>query len=251
MNNLLEIPNYTDAVIADYDLRKTLLKYPATTAELLDSISEEQLGVVKFLEELDENSASTEAIRILKTTNWPEGLSGSEMNYNRFNQDLAQGVSGDVAFYYYIFDKSIPRRGRNLTASFMIRLATFAKASFRELWEETRTWTFEGTTQTFKLAPNKLSSKKNALLPQSGEFAADHQVVDYTDLVEEKPWPLKKPDGAFKKWGNAKSCYNAKYLMVFCEPSKCFYLYDWQVGQAWKIIPDIEFPGYPEMLANL
>lgn len=251
MNNVLDRPNYTDALTVEYDLRKSLLRFPATTIQLLESISEEQLNLVKFLEELDEKSAEKEAKKILNNTVWPKGLSGREMDYDRFKQDLARGVAGDVAFYYYIIDKSIPRRGRNLTAPFMLRLATFAKASFRELWEETRTWTFKGTKITFKLEPNKLSSKKNALLPQSGEFAPDHQIAGYIDLVEEKPWPLEDPQGAFDKWGNAKACYDAKYLMVFCEPSKCFYLYDWQADHIWEIIPDAEFPGYPEALANL
>jgi hypothetical protein len=259
MNAVLDVPNYTDAVITDYDvdaLKIDLLRYAAPTRKLLDSITLDQLLTVKKLEELaviDETQASISAQDTLKTTKWPQGLSATEMDYDLFYKHFIAGVSGDVAFYYYIFDKCIPRRSRNKTANYMLRLATFAKASFRELWEEDQTWNCGGLV--FKLAPNKQSSKKKALLPKSGEFAPDHQVVlegrPDKIYIEEKPWHTTDVAAAFDKWGDAKSCYGAKYLMVYCEANNKFYLYDWRKKSYWEMTPASSFPGYPDGFKNI
>lgn len=259
MNAVLDVPNYTDAVITDYDidaLKINLLRYAAPTRNLLDSITLDQLLTVKNLEELasiNETQSSIRAQDILKNTKWPQGLSATEMDYDLFYKHFTAGVSGDVAFYYYIFDKCIPRGSRNKTANYMLRLATFAKASFRELWEENQTW--KCGDLIFKLAPNKQSSKKKALLPQRGEFAPDHQVVleGRSDkiYIEEKPWHTTDVIAAFDKWGDAKSCYGAKYLMVYCEANNKFYLYDWGKKSYWEMTPAISFPGYPDGFKNI
>jgi hypothetical protein len=259
MNTGYNTSNYTDAVITAYDtdtLKTKLLKYVATTRDLLDSITPDQLLIVQELEELsstNEAESSAYAQYILKNTKWPQGLSSAEMDYDLFYKHFTTGVSGDVAFYYYIFDKCIPRGARNKTVNYMLRLATFAKASFRELWEEDQTW--KCGDLIFKLAPNKQSSKKKALLPKRGEFAADHRVVieGRSDpiYVEEKPWPNTDVEAAFKKWGNAQSCYGAKYLMVYCEANNKFYLYDREKNFYWEIKPAVDFPGYPDGFKNI
>ena len=245
--------HFSDAITQEYDLRQSLLRYPAPTAALLNSVTYDQLQTIKELEELactkqGQKKAAVKARKILNETVWPNNLSKTEMDYEIFRKHFLSGVSGDIAFYYYIFDKCIPRGDRNASLSFMKRLATFAKASFRELWEEEQVWTIKDLV--FSLEPNKQSSKKRALLPQRGEFAPDHKVANREDFIEEKPWHTTDIQQAFDKWGNPESCYNAKYLMVYCEANNNFYLYDWKNKHFWQMIPSSDFPGYPEGLDN-
>ena len=233
-----------------------LVKYPTVNYNFLASLTDDQLKIVRDLEKTaGENEKTAQAIAqyVLARYSWPNALNSKFMNYSIFNQHYANGCSGDVAFYYYIFDKCIPRRKRNSNKFFMDRLATFSMASFRELWEETQVWTINGCKAILK--PNKESSKKGVLLPDDGEFAADH-IIEYNGMtaeVEEKP--CLSVLGAIKKYMDPKTRYYANYLMLFLERydgtySPGFYLHNYTTNKTFPMIPENSFPGYPKELVN-
>jgi hypothetical protein len=237
-----------------------LLYYPNVTFSFLKSLTLDQLLIIQDIEvnSKDEIDAQRKAQKLLKVYPWPNGLSAEAMDYDLFMKHYAESCSGDTAFYYYIFDKCIPRRGRNINKFFMDRLATFAKASYRELWEEDQKWTINGVEVI--LEPNKAASKKRALLPQTGEFAADHImrfVHDgkcYVTEVEEKP--CLSIDGAIEKYRDPKTRYNANYLMLYLEKASGsyhsgFYIHNYAKGQTSEMLLEGIFPGYPEELRNI
>jgi hypothetical protein len=254
----------SDVLITDYDADAIISQLSHFTninkITFLKSLTFDQLQIVQDLELNSKNElvAQSKAQALLKTYPWPCELSSEAMDYRLFAQHYAEGCSGDIAFYYYVFDKCIPRRGRNKNKFFMDRLATFAKASFRELWEESQKWTINGVE--VRLSPNKASSKKAALLPQTGEYAADHiiQFVQdgkcYTAEVEEKPC-LSVAD-AIDTYKDPKTRYNANYLMLYLghfdgvyEPG--FYIHNYTKNKTSKMLPENKFPGYPEALQNI
>lgn len=234
-----------------------LRHYAAVTTSFLESLTVDQLLMVNDLEitcMTDETSAANKARNLLKNYPWPEGLSTEAMDYDLFNKHFVAGVVGETALYYYVFDKCIERRGRNKNKTFMARLATFAKASFRELWEESQKWTVEGMEVT--LEPNKVGSKKEALLPYRGSFAADH-IIKHTDdngkcitaLAEEKP--CFAVDDAIKKYKDPKTRYQANYLMLYLVPNNTFYIHNYMRNKTSEMIPEKPFPGYPNALKNI
>lgn len=247
------------------EIIKALQNNYNTPVYFLTSLTLDQLLIVKDLElgkpSENEELAASIAQHILKNSTWPAGLSNEQMDYAVFNKHYKDKSSwrGDVAFYYYIFDKCIPRRNRNISKMFMDRLATFAKASFRELWEESVNWTI--TQFHVKLQPNKASSKKQALLPQSGEWAADHimEIIEnnvkiFAAPAEEKP--CLSVLGAIKKYEDPQLRYNANYLMLYLEKHDGtyvpgFYMHDYKHNKTHVMIPDTPFPGYPEELKNV
>lgn len=245
--------NDTDALI------NQLFYYPNVSFSFLKSLTLDQLLMIQDIEinSKDEIDAQKKAQRLLKNYPWPEGLSPEAMDYDLFMKHYAEGCSGDTAFYYYIFDKCIPRRGRNINKFFMDRLATFAKASYRELWEEDQNWTINGVKAT--LAPNKAASKKRALLPQTGEFAADHIIrfvhdgKCYVAEVEEKP--CLSINKAIETYKEPKKRYNANYLMLYLEKANDgyksgFYIHNYATGRTSEMLLESAFPGYPEELRN-
>ena len=252
----------SDALIAEYDTEaiiESLKNLPNINMAFLTTLTLDQLCMVQDIELQsagNENIMHNKAKLILDNFPWPAGLSKEAMDYQLFEQHYIEGVSGDIAFYYYIFDRCIPRRGRNKNKFFMDRLATFAKASFRELWEESQTWTVQDNEVI--LEPNKASSKKAALLPKEGEFAADHimKVVDnkgqvHTAEVEEKP--CLSITGAIEKYKDPVKRYNAKYLMLYLERTSGeypagFYIHNYERNLTSVMIPKEPFPGYPSAL---
>lgn len=253
----------SDALVADYDTEffiNQLISFPNVNLNFLKSLTLDQLQMIQDIEMYSKNAADAQrkAQLILKNFPWPEGLSIEAMDYEIFTKHYAEGCSGDTAFYYYIFDKCILRRGRNKNKFFMDRLATFAKASFRELWEESQVWTINETVVT--LEPNKASSKKAALLPQDGEFAADHLIkftIDgkcFTAEVEEKP--CLSVLGAIETYRDPKTRYCANYLMLYLENANAdypagFYIHNYEKNKTSQMIPENPFPGYPNALQHI
>jgi hypothetical protein len=261
MNNLATA-DFSDALTNTYDselLINELKQYSSVNYSFLSTLTLDQLRMVKDLEvtcSKNEAQAAAKARALLKNYPWPAGLSCEAMNYDLFTEHFAKGVSGETAFYYYVFDKCIERRHRNVNKLFMNRLATFAKASFRELWEESQQWTINDTQVT--LEPNKESSKKAALLPQAGEYAADHIVVyvrpDGTKTVAEvEEKPCFSVSGAIEKYRDPKTRYGAAYLMMYLANSDGtykagFYIHNYITGLTSEMIPESKFPGYPDAL---
>ena len=246
----------TQTLINYYDVEiliDKLCHFPNVSVSFLKTLTFEQLRIIEDLEIacVDENIAAAKARIVLKNYSWPKGLSSEAMNYALFTKHYAEGCIGDTAFYYYIFDKCIPRRGRNKNKFFMDRLATFAKASFRELWEESQSWTING--QKVTLEPNKESSKKAALLPKSGEYAADH-IIKYINedghciIAEAEEKPCFSVSGAIETYKDPKTRYDANYLMLHLEGTNKFYIHNYRANKTSEMIPGEDFPGYPTAL---
>lgn len=251
--------DFSDALTNEYDvdtLINELKHYPSINSYFLSTLTLDQLLIVKDLESTcsaNETAAANKARALLKHYPWPAGLSSKAMDYELFNKHFAEGVNGEIAFYYYVFDKCIERRGRNQNKLFMNRLATFSKASFRELWEESQKWVINGTKVT--LEPNSNSSNKAALLPYHGKNAADHiikYVVDgktFTAEVEEKP--CLNVNSAIEMYSDPKKRYGANYLMLYLGSTDEFYIHNYTTGQTSEMIPEQVFPGYPAALKNI
>jgi hypothetical protein len=258
MDNLA-VKDFSDALTNDYDhelLINELQSYPAVNKSFLKTLTTDQLLIVKDLEitcSKNETLAANKARALLKAYPWPTELSSETMDYTLFSKHFEEGVEGDIAFYYYVFDKCIERRNRNQNKFFMKRLATFARASFRELWEESQKWTINNTV--VNLVPNDASSKKDALLPCHGENAADH-IIKYsidgkTFLAEVEEKPCFSINGAIEKYSNPKTRYYADYLMMYLESTNKFYIHNYRTSQTYEMIPDQAFPGYPTALKNI
>jgi hypothetical protein len=250
---------FSDALTNEYDvdtLINELKHYPSINSYFLSTLTLDQLLIVKDLESTcsaNETAAANKARALLKHYPWPAGLSSEAMDYELFNKHFADGVNGEIAFYYYVFDKCIERRNRNQNKFFMTRLATFAKASYRELWEESQRWVINNTVVS--LLPNGASSKKAALLPYHGKNAADHVIsvtVDGNTFfadVEEKP--CFSVSGAIEKYRDPKTRYDADYLMMYLESANRFYIHNYRTDKTNEMTPEHAFPGYPAALTNI
>lgn len=224
------------------------LNYP----NFLESLDSDQLQIVDDLENTyrqDQFAAAFKAQNTLRAYPWPTGYSSSSLNFNTFDTDNETGVTGDIAFYYYIFDKCIPRGDRNPELNFMDRIFTFSQASKREHFEVASKWILKTPTGDVNatLAFDPGSGNHDVLLPKPGERAPDFKMTfvyngsTYHWGVEEKPCISVK--GAIKKYSNNhKDLHGADKLMLALEKSyggyeAGFYLHNYKTGVTMQMIP--------------
>jgi hypothetical protein len=224
------------------------LNYP----NFLESLNDDQLQIVEDLEKTyrqNQKSASFKARAVLKAYPWPKGYSTTQLDFATFDKDYAASVSGEVAFYYYIYDKCIPRWDRNPELNFMDRIYTFSKASKREHFEATHKWILKTPTGDIEaiLAFDPASGSHDVLLPQPGERAPDFKLMfNYNGNthvwgVEEKP--CISVEGAIRKYSNNhKDLHGADKLMLALEADfgnykAGYYLHNYKTGVTMQMIP--------------
>lgn len=247
------------------ELVQELRRFAATNyANFLDSLSVKQLLVVKDLEYLcvnsSEQAAALQARQLLQSEKWPSDLKASGMDYSTFIIDFEKGCKGIRAFYYYIFDKCIERRNRNVGKNFMNRLATFAKASIRETWITTRSWQINQDIVKISFNPN--SGNHNVLLPDKGQFAPDFifTVIDaegksHSVYVEEKPMYLGSTVMSTVAYYAKKprQLYGTSRLMLSLPERNLFHLHNYERNSTYIMTP-LNDDGplvYPPALKNI
>lgn len=145
----------------------------------------------------------------------------SEMDYETFAADYQKNLSPDEAFYYYMLDKSIPRRDGVRDASPMDRLNFFYKAYKRERKCKQSKWHTLDQTYSFEFNYNTKSGEHTKLAPGFGQNEPDFEVTIFdstgkklgTVKAEEKPAygePTQKDIDTYK---SPKSRYNARYVI--------------------------------------
>ena len=226
-------------------------RYPG----FLESLSKNQLKMVNDLESTyrhDQPAAAFKAQQTLAAYPWPAGCSATQLEFDTFDVDYERRVVGELAFYYYIFDKCIPRGDRNPELNFMERLMTFSKASKREHFEVNTDWILKTPTGDLpvSLAFDPGSGNHDVLLPRKGERAPDFKMTfvynnhTYTWGVEEKP--CFSVQGAIKYYDvgskHNKDLHGADKLMLALEADygdykAGYYLLNYKKGITMQMIP--------------
>jgi hypothetical protein len=262
-------------IIQDPETKQDLIQYlRAFTAPnyfyFLDSLTYDQLLVVKELEDLyaadsSGKSAADRARTLLKTMRWPSDLSANGMNYDIYIEDLSNRCKGIRALYYYVFDKCIERKAngkeRNSGKNFMVRLATFAKASIRETWITAQTWRIN--QDLVKVEFNNKSGNHTMLLPERGQFAADFMftVVDEAGNPKNRPVPVEERPirrgwdvlEAAKLYTDPKSRYYADRVMLSSPERNSYHIYNYRTQSAYIMEPQDIYNvlTYPQALQNI
>jgi hypothetical protein len=228
-------------------------------SNFLSSLDEVQLQIVDDLEKIyqpdsyrAQESAAQIARELLNVYPWPNKYSSSRLDYATFDIDYSAGVTGDSAFYYYIFDKCIPRGKRNRDLNFMDRILTLSKASKREHFEVNTKWILKAPTGDINatLAFDPASGDHRVLLPKSGERAPDFKMMFiYNGIahvwgVEEKPCLSVTSAIDYYSVGSEhhKDLHGTDKLMLALEKSSNgyeagYYLHDYKTGITMRMIP--------------
>jgi hypothetical protein len=144
-----------------------------------------------------------------------------EMDYETFAVDYQRNLSPDEAFYYYMIDKSIPRRDGVRYDLPMDRLNFFYKAYKREHKCKQNIWHTLDQTYSFEFSFNTESGEHSKLAPGFGQNEPDFVVTIFdstgknlgTVKAEEKPAYGEPTREDIAKYKSPKSRYNAQYVV--------------------------------------
>lgn len=171
-----------------------------------------------------------------------------EMYYETFAEDYQRNLSPDEAFFYYMMDKSIPRRDGVRYDLPMDRLNFFYKAGKRESKCIKNKWHTSDQKYIFEFKYNPQSGDHTKLVPGFGQNEPDFIVTMFdstgkilsTAKAEEKPFYGELTQNNIDKYKSPKSRYYAQYVVFTSNyDDNIIYLVDYTNNITYKLFKQL------------